>query len=62
MKVKIDYDERYPDYILIHDCSDKHGTYIDVPEKTIKRWERIAKSYNKMHSEIKAEIAKAYPS
>jgi hypothetical protein len=51
MKVWIDTDERYPDY-LVSTEGDTYSEVIDVDEETLARWEKAQSDYDARALEI----------
>lgn len=59
MRVFIEVDERYPEYILVHDDdddpSDPSDYVLEVDDATVARWEKVVGEYE----QVQIEMAKA---
>lgn len=52
MKVKIDWDERYPEFHLADDKN--FGIEVDITPKQAKKWRRVLSQYEDVQNEIEA--------
>jgi len=54
MKVRIEYDERYPDYSfeVVKPTTTTYGSFADVPKKKVAEWRRAEKAYDKAQHEM----------
>lgn len=52
VKVFIEVDERYPDYLISREPKSYHRGSVEVDGRTLRRWERIIAEYDAVMDEI----------
>jgi hypothetical protein len=55
MLVKIDCDEKYPNYYL-YDGKYRTNLQIEVPDATVAEWKRVAAEYDRIQEEMEAAV------
>jgi len=58
MKIRIDAGEVYPVYSFVSE--DSYGLDISVPAKTVRRWRRAQKAYDRMQREMRDALTAHY--